>query len=153
VGLVVGELASLRLRSRREAREQSQGVHRLERVAAAVAANAAVDRVWALVRDGLVAELDLADARFEPIPFIGRLAELQHSGRVGGPTEWAPGGFVLPAEGVELEVEHDGHLLGRLVLVPRARTATSIDQRRVAVALADQLAVVLGRARPLAPLS
>jgi hypothetical protein len=152
VGLVVGELASLRLRSRREARVQSEGAHVLERVAAATAANEGAERVWPLVRDGLISELDLADARFEPVPFSGRLAELQHNGRVGGPSEWAPGGFVLPADGVELEVEHDGRLLGRLVLMPRARTATSIDQRRVAVALADQLAVVLSRARPVAPL-
>jgi hypothetical protein len=152
VGLIVGELASLRLRSRDEALDHAQGARRLERVAAAVASGSSVDVVWPLVRDGLVDELHLVAARFEPVPFVGRLAVLHHSGRVEGPAEWAPGGFLMPVEGVELDVEHDGHLLGRLVLTPGPGAATSIDQRRVAVALADQLAVTLGRSRPLAPL-
>jgi hypothetical protein len=54
----------------------------------------------------------------------------------------------LPPEGAELPVIHQGHTLGHLVLTPTPGRGTSRDQRRVAVALSDLLAVAV-RVRPL----
>ena len=51
--------------------------------------------------------------------------------------------FALPGDGVELLVERRGLTLGRLVLEPADRRGVSRDQRRVAVALADLLAMAL----------
>jgi hypothetical protein len=59
------------------------------------------------------------------------------------------GGFALPSEGVAVPVVHEGRPLGRLVLVPQAGHGTTKPQRRVAVALADQLAVAAVRTTPL----
>ena len=63
------------------------------------------------------------------------------------------GGFALPAEGVAVPVVNEGRPLGRLVLVPRPGTGTTRSQRRVAVALADQLALAAARTTSLHPLS
>jgi GAF domain-containing protein len=50
-------------------------------------------------------------------------------------------------------VNHSGHLLGRLVLVPQPHRGTTRPQRRVAVAIADQLAVALAHTQPIEKLS
>jgi hypothetical protein len=46
-----------------------------------------------------------------------------------------------------------GRQLGRLLLIPHPHHGTSRAQRRVAIALADQLAVAATRTRPLHPLT
>jgi hypothetical protein len=52
------------------------------------------------------------------------------------------GGFELPADGVELPVLARGQHIGRFLLVPTPRIAVSLEQRIVAVAIADQVASV-----------
>jgi Domain of unknown function (DUF4118) len=75
----------------------------------------------------------------------GRLPGTQH--------RFAPGGLELPPGGVDIAVTHASRLLGRIVLVPQPGRGTSKPQRRAAVALADQLAVVAARTPVLHPLS
>lgn len=53
------------------------------------------------------------------------------------------GGFELPSDGAELQVLSRGQPVGRFVLVPKPGTGFSLDQRVVAVALADQVGAVL----------
>ena len=64
MGVIVGELAMLRLASRREALDHAAGASRLEDVAAIVAAGADVDEVWPVVRQSLV---DAAPAAGVPL--------------------------------------------------------------------------------------
>jgi hypothetical protein len=153
LGLAVGELAALRERSRREMALHARGASRLEDVASAVAAGADLDEVWPIVRKALTEQLPLSECRFEPAPFVGVLTELERKGQLGGrELHWVPGGFELPEPGVQVPVVHEGRLLGRLVLVPDGHRATTPSQRRVAVGLADQLAVAAAHSLPLRPL-
>ena len=102
--------------------------------------------VWDAVRAGLVAELGLASCRFDPGMGLTHLPRIERDGRLlEGERYFAGGGFALPADGAEILVERQGRTLGRLVLEPEGRRAVSRDQRRVGIALADQLAVVVGR--------
>jgi hypothetical protein len=106
------------------------------------------------VRTILVDQLGLEACRFEPAPFADDLSHLERSGRLPG-TEHrlAPGGLALPPDGADIAVTHAGQLLGRVVLVPRPGRGTTKPQRRMAVALADQLAVAAARTQVLQPLS
>ena len=154
VGLAVGELAALRAGSRREVLMYARGASRLEDVASVVAAGADVNEVWPVVRKALTEQLELTECRFEPAPSGAPLTPLERNGQISG-TElhWVPGGFTLPPSGVEIPVVHGGRRLGRLVLIGKAGAGTTRAQRRVAVALADQLAVAAARTTPLNPLS
>jgi GAF domain-containing protein len=108
-----------------------------------------------VVRQALSEQLDLVACRFEPSPSHQPLTMLERGGQIASRdlTSAHGGGFALPAEGVAVPVVHEGRPLGRLVLVPRPGTGTTRSQRRVAVALADQLAVAAARTTSLHPLS
>jgi two-component system sensor histidine kinase KdpD len=155
VGIIVGELSMLRAASRREVLLHAQGASRLEDVASVVAAGADLDEVWPVVRRALTEQLRLAGCRFEPAPARQPITTLERSGQIASrELHWVHGGgFALPPEGVAVPVVTEGRTLGRLVLVPRSGTGTTKAQRRVAVALADQLAVAAARTHPLHPLS
>jgi hypothetical protein len=153
VGIVVGELANLRSRSKAKAVIQAAGAKRLEQVAALAAAGTPLEGLWPVVRDGITDELGLKSCRFEPAPYLDQYPTLARSGRFDGAMRWTPTGFELPAEGAQLVLERDGRLLGRLVLEPTPGHGVSVDERRVAIGLADQLTVELARAKPLQPLS
>jgi hypothetical protein len=132
--------------------EHATGARHLERVAGLVASGASESDVWDAVRAGLVAELGLASCRFDPGMGLTHLPRIERDGRLlEGERYFAGGGFALPADGAEILVERQGRTLGRLVLEPEGRRAVSRDQRRVGIALADQLAVVLdaGAVHPL----
>jgi hypothetical protein len=91
----------------------------------------------------------LQDCRFEPLPIddprpspvIGRHGGMagvepirfrrNHDGRAG---------FELPAGGVQLPVLAHGQRVGRFVLTPTPGIGVSLEQRLVAVAIADQVA-------------
>jgi hypothetical protein len=153
VGLIVGELANLHSRRRDDAQTRTAGAHWLEQVAALVAGGRPVEEVWPTVQKGLIDELGLASCRFEPAPYDGQLPAVQRSGRLEGPLTWAREGFELPAEGAQLAVEQGSHLFGRVVLKPTAGRGVSLEERRVAVALTDQLAVAMAMAgKPTQPL-
>jgi K+-sensing histidine kinase KdpD len=155
VGLCVGELAVRRNAAKREVEMHAKGASHLEVVAAVVAAGADLDEVWPVVRQALVEQLDLADCRFVPFAPTSSLTIIERDGQISSPhLQWVHGGgFALPAEGVAVPVVNEGRPLGRLVLVPQAGHGTTKPQRRVAVALADQLAVAASRTSPLHSLS
>jgi K+-sensing histidine kinase KdpD len=154
MGVAVGHLALMRAGTRHEVQVQAKGAEHLEDVAAVVAAGADLDEVWPVVRRALINQLDLAGARFEPAPFNSQYTALARDGHIASATlSYEPGGFSLPAEGAAVPVVAGAQQLGRLVLVPQPHSGTTRSQRRVAVALADQLAVAAARTRPLHPLS
>jgi hypothetical protein len=132
----------------------ARGAAHLEDVAAVVAAGADLDEVWPVVRRALVDQLDLAGCQFEPTPFNDHYTPLARDGHIDSQTlHYEQGGFALPADGAVIPVVAGGKQLGRLVLVPQPHRGTTRAQRRVAVALADQLAVAAARTRPLHPLT
>jgi hypothetical protein len=154
LGVAVGQLAVMRVRSRREADLAARAAVRLEDVAAIVAAGASLDEAWPVGRRCLIEQLELSECRFEVLPFRDSLTEIDRRGKLDtNALHYEAGGFVLPAEGAEIHVLHGGRLLGRLVLVPLRGRGTTRAQRRVAVALADQLAVAASRAPTLHPLT
>jgi K+-sensing histidine kinase KdpD len=155
VGLIVGELATRRAASRREVVVHARGASWLEDVASVVAAGADSDEVWPVIRRALTEQLDLTECRFELQPVTVALTGIERTGQIASrDLHWVRGGgFALPADGVAVPVVNEGHTLGRLVLVPRPNTGTTKAQRRVAVALADQLAVAAARTTHLHPLS
>jgi K+-sensing histidine kinase KdpD len=151
VGLCVGELAVRRAAGRREVQMHARGASHLEVVAEVVAAGADLDELWPVVRQALIEQLDLSDCRFEPYAPTKALTTIERDGQLSSHhLDWVPGGgFALPAEGVAVPVVHQGRPLGRLVLVPHKGHGTTKPQRRVAVGLADQLAVAAARTTPL----
>ena len=92
VGLVVGELALLRQRTRHEVVAQATGAHVLEEVLALLAADSTVDQTWTAVRDGIQTALGVQHARFWPgagradLPLLTREREGRpHAVDVDGP--------------------------------------------------------------------
>lgn len=141
VGLAVGELSQLRVRATAEAHHRADDLVRLEE-AAALAARGDTDELWHTVHDALMSGLGLRSCRFVPVGSIEvHLPVVDHRGalRVSQRTLVA-GGFALPAEGVAIEVRHADELFGHVVLEPDPEVGVSVQRRKVAVALAAQLA-------------
>jgi hypothetical protein len=154
LGVAVGQLAVMRYGARQVERLHARGAAHMEDVAAVVAAGADLDEVWPVVRRALIDQLDLAACQFEPAPFTTEHTHLDRAGHIDSPTlRYEPGGFALPLDGATVPVIANGQEVGRLVLVPRPGRGTTRSQRRVAVALADQLGVAAARTQPLHPLS
>jgi K+-sensing histidine kinase KdpD len=153
VGLVVGELALLRQRTRHEVVAQATGAHVLEEVLALLAADSTVDQTWSAVRDGIQTALGVQHARFWPGAGRADLPLLTRSGRVV-PTlsTWTGRGFQLP-ETASIPVVSGRGVLGHIEIDSTPGRSVSIDERRVAVGLADVLALALERTpQGIAPL-
>jgi K+-sensing histidine kinase KdpD len=153
VGLAVGELALLRQRNRNEAVLQAEGAHRIEQALALLAADATTDETWAAVQAGLVDELGVKDSHFVPEPASADTALLTRSGRVV-PTlsTWTGRAFQLP-EVLAIPVVAGRGVLGHIAVESTPGRGVTLDERRVAVALADVLAVVLERSGRVQALS
>ena len=147
-GLLVGTVAT-KGRSARHRETAARGeVRRVHRVAEATATGRPPDAVLAVAQDEITALLDLAGCWFEPIPYtddpsrptLGRNGAIhaQSSFRFRRDRDGRTG-FELPSQGVELQVLARGHHVGRFVLVPNPDTATTVDERLIAVAIADQV--------------
>ena len=149
VGLLVGEVASRGRRARRRSERATRAVARVQRVAEQVARGARADEVVAVVTRELTELLDLHDCWLELPPYSWPLPRLERSGVVSGAErDWVAGGFVLPADGVELGVLGRGNEVARLVLLGKPVVPLMVEDRVVAVALADQLGSVLALASP-----
>lgn len=148
-GLVVGQVAA-RARATREqveaGRSEIQRIHRIADLAAQGSDPAAVIDA---ATEELMKLLGLAECRYETPPYERTLEKLERSGVVvpaSRPvivTRMGRRGLELPAEGVELPVLHRGRQVGRFVLVPMKEVGASLEQRVVAVAVADQVGAVI----------
>ena len=87
--------------------------------------------------------LRLRSCQFEAFPFTHPLPRLERSGVVSVMEYHGDRGFALPADGAELPVLGRGNVLGRFVLIPRPDTTVTLEQRVVAVAIADQVGAAL----------
>ena len=97
----------------------------------------------------LTALFGLWDCWLELPPFLWVIPRMDRGGTVeGAEHEWLDGGFALPRDGVELPVVARGVEVARLVLLAGPDTAVSLEERVVAVALADQLGAAMAVATP-----
>jgi hypothetical protein len=123
------------------------GLAHLESIGAMVAEDQPPDTVWPAVRAALLDELRLVEATFEPDgQRTSRLTVLERNGHVEiNVMYWTREGMELPRDGVVLPVRAGTRSYGQIVLEPTHGRGTTLDQRRVAVALGDLLAVTLDR--------
>jgi K+-sensing histidine kinase KdpD len=145
VALVVAEIGTRSRQLRRQQVATRAEVDRVHRIAELAAHGAAPGDVLAAVKAELIALLDLDDCTYEAFPdgAAAALPRLGSRGAIEGRRvhRWARGELALPTGGVELPVVGAGRQLGRLVLDARPATPASLEQRMVAVVLADELGV------------
>jgi hypothetical protein len=146
VGLVVGTVAARGRRARSHAERRRGAIQCIHRVAELAARGEDVADVVMTAQAELTGLLDLRTCRFEaaPFPADANLESLERSGAVS----WRAyrlheGGLELPTAGLELPVLGRGQLLGRFVLGPTPGVGVSLEQRVVAVAIADQVGAAL----------
>lgn len=152
VAVVVGSVAGAAHRQHVRADEGRDVLRRVHEVAEMAALGRPAGDVLERTRTDLVELLGLRSCTFEAgertsaLPVIARSGQLEGAGlrhRFGA------GGLVLPAGGVELAVLGGGWSWGRFVLVGDDGAAgVSVDARRAAVALADQVGAALAAFAP-----
>ena len=149
IGLLTGQLA---WRARVAARQRDGGrggLDQIRRLADQVAQGSESADVIAAARAELVALFNLVDCRFEAAPFRDQLdiPQLERNGVVAHRRyRMRPGGDLeveLPAEGIALPVLSRGQIVGRFVLDFGPGAGATLEQRFVAIALADQVGASL----------
>lgn len=151
VGLAVGNIAARARRSRRRAEATSGEIHRIYRVAALAATGDQVEDVMMAAEAELTELLRLRSCRFEAPPFERALQRLERGGTIPASDHhyWLRAeGFELPPEGVELPVLGRGQVVGRFVLEPTPGSGVSLEERVVAIAIADQVGAALAAPEP-----
>lgn len=143
LGVVVSETAHRRRQANLSARSHARGEHALEIVASRLVDDPNPHAVWSEVESSLVELLDLAECRFEPgdtcdLPILPRSGSL-----LSKEMHWGRDGFRLPEAGAALQIRCEAHTYGHVILVPRSKAGSSVETRRVAIALADQYAIAL----------
>jgi hypothetical protein len=150
IGLLVGQLALVSIRRGTEASAGHREVSRLYRVVEQATRASDPADVLTLVRAELLDLLSLTDCRWVPGPRPADLPVLASSGWVESGTvhRFRDDGFELPAVGFALPVRAAGAVLGHLICTPAVGRGVSLDERRVAVALADELGLAMAAAGP-----
>jgi len=146
VGLVTGDLVTRRRRDRATAAVSSEELEALHRITQLAAGGERPGPLIHLVRTELIDILDLEECEFQRPPFVDSMPRLQHDG-ISIPARLAPLDALPNAlRQVELPVWGEGLEVGRFVLTfakPTTGIKLSPQARRSAVALADQLGVIL----------
>ena len=145
-GLIVGTVAWRALQDRASAEAGRRELRRIHRLAGQVASGEDPADVILAAEVELTGLLDLAGCRFEAPPYESALLVRLERGANPPEARWSRGtrdAFELPSEGAELLVLSRGQPVGRFVLVPKPGSGFSLEQRVVAVALADQVGAVL----------
>jgi hypothetical protein len=146
VGLAIGDLVTRRRRDRAAAASSGAEIQRLHRLTQLAAGGETPGRLIYLVRNELIETVGLEDCEFQRPPFVDAMPRLGHGGIMIPPqvglVEQDPDAY----RRVELPVWGEGLEVGRFVLTlsaPGTGIDVSPDVRRAAVALADQLGVIL----------
>lgn len=152
IGLVVSEISARARTAIKASTRHGDAERALERSAELLAGGASVTEMWDAIRHDLIRLMRVADCRFEnasgppgsitELPLVSRSGTLDARRRI-----WVDSGFQLPDSGAAIPVSFAGVLLGQIVLIPRAGSGSVKDERRLAVALADQFAIALAVAR------
>jgi hypothetical protein len=149
LGLVAGQLAWRAGVAARQRDGGRGGLDQIRRLAELVVQGAPSADVIAMARTQLIDLFHLVDCQFEPAPFLERI-DLPHVERTGVVAHrryrLQPGGELeveLPAEGIALHVMSRGQIVGRFILDFHPDAGATLEQRIVAVALADQVGASL----------
>jgi hypothetical protein len=149
--VIVGTVATWGRSAHRRAGTARSEVRRIHRVAEAAVTGVPAADVIGIAQDELCGLLTLHEARFEALPTndVRALPRISRNGAIEGVRDRrfgrlpdGAGGFELPEQGVELPVLARGQHIGRFLLSPTHGVAVSLEQRLVAVAIADQVAAV-----------
>lgn len=141
VGLVVGDLYGRFSHERARRRRRSVGIAAVSRVLAVAEQHRAED-VELSVRAELLDMLSLLDCWFSTEP--GELPLMDADGEVNVPFKYLrPDGFELPPDGFAIPVAWHRRTFGYLAGMPVPNVGISVERRRVAVAMAEVLALAL----------
>jgi K+-sensing histidine kinase KdpD len=148
-GLVVGEVANRRRRSRETAHSRGVELERLRDVARRVVETRPLAEVWSTVQHDLVDVLGATEVWFETpdaISAAGALPRIDANGAVESNVyRWAGTGFALPKEGVQLSVGRPSAPQGRVVLRGDVRHAVDLEDRQFALALVELLSLAIAQ--------
>jgi len=157
LGLVAGRLAWKAGVAARQRDDGRGGLDQIRRLATQVAEGARSADVLAAARVELIDLFHLVDCQFEAAPFQDRfdLPALERNGVVAHRRyRMEPGGDLeveLPAEGIALPVLSRGQIVGRFILDFNPSAGATLEQRIVAIALADQVGASLAISPALLP--
>jgi hypothetical protein len=147
VGLISGNVAARGHAARRFGRCEIQRIHR---VAGMTASGEPAGEVVEAAERELAELLRLRECRFIPAPVPMEMPRLERSGAVQSRHHRfaLSGGLVLPSTGVGLAVWGRGVVMGQFVLLPAPDTGVTVEQRLMAVAIADQVGAALAVTPP-----
>jgi K+-sensing histidine kinase KdpD len=150
VGVAITELAVWGRRQHLASIRRAGYLEGINAAAEAVAARNSSPALLDQVSDQITSLLSLRACRFEyGVAGLGKPARLQHNGQVTvGTRNWDTERDGLPAD-TELLVEAGGILQGRFLLQAQPESRPTLEQRLVAVALADQIGVAVAAGNPL----
>jgi hypothetical protein len=154
IGVAVTEIAVWGHRQRAAAARRAGYLDGLNAASRAVAVGASAGSLTGQICGQLTQLLSLADCRYQNgAAGIGHPARLLRDGRVVlGDQTWDISRAGLPGgTDIELLAEAGGLLQGRFLLTPGPRTLPSLEQRLVAVALADQAGAALASGQLTVP--
>lgn len=145
IGVLVGAVAEWRRRASRASNRHRHGEHVLEDVTQMLASGASTEALTAAITARLAGALRLAECRYDARP----ATDLALVGRSGAllidHLRLGDGGVELPPAGAAVAVTSSRNSYGHLLLVPLPGSASTREQRRMAVALADLLAIAIDR--------
>jgi K+-sensing histidine kinase KdpD len=154
VGVAVTEIAVRGRRQHAAAARRAGYLDGINAAARAVATGTEAQQLVQQVCDQLTRLLGLTACRFQDgAAGIGHPPRLLRDGRVATATRiWDPGREGLPpGRDTELLAESGGLLQGRFLLTPGPEARPTLEQRLVAVGLADQAGAALAGARLASP--
>ncbi|HVJ95313.1 MAG TPA: DUF4118 domain-containing protein [Acidimicrobiia bacterium] len=142
VALIAAEAGVRSRRGQHAARRSQSELERLRRILDLAVNEAPAAELIDTARTELVGLLELERCDYESDAH-GGLPLLTRRGALEGTPLVVWGEAVLPTGGVEVPVRARGRDFGRFVLYARPETQASLEQRVVAVALADELSLTL----------
>lgn len=147
VGLISGHVAARGHAARRFGRAEIQRIHR---VADMTARGDHVGDIIESAERELQDLLALRHCRFEPAPSSREIPRIERTGAVNARHHrfTLSGGLVLPANGIGLPVWGRGVLQGQFILLPSPDRGASVEQRLMAVTIADQVGAALAVTPP-----
>jgi len=151
IGIAVTEIAVWGRRQRVAASRRAGYLDGISSAAQAVAAGGSASALIEQVTGQLTQLLALRSCRFEyGVAGVGRPARLRHDGSVViGQRAWDVDAAGFPAgSDTELLAESGGLLQGRFLMTPEPGTRSTLEQRLLAVALADQVGAALATSHP-----
>jgi hypothetical protein len=102
--------------------------------------------LWPVVQEAMTATLGAQRVYFEPDSSFSAYPVVERDGRIEESHKRLIGdGFALPARGAAVKVVANGRTLGQLVVKPDSNVGVTREQRRAAVAIADQFAIAVLR--------